>query len=46
MTDKTGTITFGKLQVVEFFNGNTENSNLNKKTKLKEFLQALMAEKL
>lgn len=38
MTDKTGTITFGKLQVVEFFNGNTENSNLNKKTKLKEYL--------
>lgn len=38
MTDKTGTITFGKLQVVEFFNGNAENTNLSKKTKLKEYL--------
>ena len=38
MTDKTGTITFGKLQVTEFFNGNGENTNLSKKTKLKEYL--------
>ena len=38
MTDKTGTITKNRLEVVQFFDGNAESVDLTKKTQLKEYL--------